>query len=467
MANGLIGGFGTFGQGQQQGNLLGGVFQPQPTRGQRRAGLISNAIQQYGGNAQQTGGAAVGSLLGLAGRAAAEKFGLVDAPPEVQRSEAIRQVQQEAADRGLNIVDDPRGFGDFVAGRFQELGQPDLANRSLIETRKLESQLAPEPVETERVVSGDSQIGQQLGLGQGETAIASFTDGVPTGIKDRQVPDEPEVPSIIRQYNIAKQQGLIDENTSFTDFRSQTVPGTGPQIGTIPSGFQLTDVGGSFRLEPIPGSEAEKEREQAQKQAEEREDLAGRAAGVVFEDISRLENLITNDSLLNPVLGLKGLAASQIPGTSRVDAEALAETVKANIGFDRLQQMREASPTGGALGQVSNQELNTLQAVLGNLSFSQSQENLERNLGRLKTIYSDILKTANAYPNAEEFGFGTLPENIDSDLGEGASENRNNGQMSFQNMTVEGMLGVDLDSLSESQLQEYNRRLDSLIEGAQ
>jgi hypothetical protein len=403
----------------------------------------------------------------MGGRAAAEGLGIVDAPAEVQEAEAIRQVQQEVAEQGLDPMANPKEFGQYVSSRFQELNQPQLATRSLLQARQLESQFAPEPVETERVVSGDSQIGQQLGLGQGETAIASFTDGVPTGIKDRQMLDEPEVPSIIRQYNIARQQGLIDENTSFADYRSQTVPGTGPQIGTIPSGFQLTDVGGSFRLEPIPGSQAEQEREQAQEQAEEREDLAGRAAGVVFEDISRLENLITNDSLLNPVLGLKGLAASQIPGTSRVDAEALAETIKANIGFDRLQQMREASPTGGALGQVSNQELNTLQAVLGNLSFSQSQENLERNLGRLKTIYADILKTANAYPNAEEFGFGALPENIDSNLGEGASENQNNEEMSFQDMTAERMLGVDLDSLSESQLQEYNRRLDSLIEGAQ
>jgi len=182
MANGLIGGFGTFGQGQQQqGNLLGGVLQPQPTRGQRRAGLISNVIQQYSGNAQQTGGAAVGSLLGLAGRAAAEKFGLIDAPPEVQRSEAIRQVQQEAADKGLNIVDDPRGFGDFVAGRFQELGQPQLATRSLLQARQIESEFAPEPKERRLSVTGGSELADQMGslygvsIPEGETYEVGIT----------------------------------------------------------------------------------------------------------------------------------------------------------------------------------------------------------------------------------------------------------------------------------------------------
>ena len=193
----------------------------------------------------------------------------------------------------------------------------------------------------------------------------------------------------------------------------------GPQVGTIPQGFELiedTQTGG-FRMRPIPGGPAATEMAAEEEQAEQRQELQQRAGQVVFEDIERLENLVENDSLLNPVLGLKGVAASVVPGTSRVDAESLAETVRANIGFDRLQQMREASPTGGALGQVSNQELATLQAVLGNLSFTQSQEQLERNLGRLKDIYSQILTKASRYPNAKEFGFDNPPEGLNEPLG--------------------------------------------------
>jgi len=181
---------------------------------------------------------------------------------------------------------------------------------------------------------------------------------------------------------------------------------TGPQVGTIPQGFQLEEVDGSYRLSPIPGGPADLEAQQAEEQAEGREELQQRAGQVVFEDIERLENLVSNDSILDPVLGVKGVVASQIPGTKRVDAESLAQTVRANIGFDRLQQMREASPTGGALGQVSNQELDTLQSVLGSLSFSQSQDQLLQNLDRLKQIYSVILTKAQAYPNANDFGFG-------------------------------------------------------------
>jgi len=179
----------------------------------------------------------------------------------------------------------------------------------------------------------------------------------------------------------------------------------GGQFGTIPAGYQLAEVDGAVRLVPIPGGEAEREQAEEARQRQTQQELAGRAGGVVFEDIGRLEKLVREDPILNPVLGVTGAVASFIPGTNRVDAESLAQTIRANIGFDRLQQMREASPTGGALGQVSNQELSTLQSVLGNLSLSQSQDQVLQNLDRLKKIYADILKKAQAYPNASEFGF--------------------------------------------------------------
>ena len=46
--------------------------------------------------------------------------------------------------------------------------------------------------------------------------------------------------------------------------------------------------------------------------------------------------------------------------------------------------MREASKTGGALGQVSNIELNLLQSALGALDAGQSPENMKAQLTRIK-----------------------------------------------------------------------------------
>jgi len=64
--------------------------------------------------------------------------------------------------------------------------------------------------------------------------------------------------------------------------------------------------------------------------------------------------------------------------------ESLLETIQANVGFDKLQAMREASPTGGALGSVTERELAFLQAVFGSLRQDTSPENVRYNLQRLK-----------------------------------------------------------------------------------
>ena len=63
------------------------------------------------------------------------------------------------------------------------------------------------------------------------------------------------------------------------------------------------------------------------------------------------------------------------------------ETVSATIGFDRLQRMRNESPTGGALGQVAVKELDFLQATQGSLSQLQSGPQLLDNLQRLGEQY--------------------------------------------------------------------------------
>ena len=64
--------------------------------------------------------------------------------------------------------------------------------------------------------------------------------------------------------------------------------------------------------------------------------------------------------------------------------ESLMETIRANVGFDKLQAMREASPTGGALGAVTEKELAFLQSVFGSLRQDISPENVTRNLTRLR-----------------------------------------------------------------------------------
>jgi len=80
-----------------------------------------------------------------------------------------------------------------------------------------------------------------------------------------------------------------------------------------------------------------------------------------------------------------GSLFSYIPQTQARNLQADIATIKANIGFDELQRMRDASPTGGALGQVAVQELNYLQAAVANLDQAQSPTDLQRALKDIRT----------------------------------------------------------------------------------
>jgi len=201
------------------------------------------------------------------------------------------------------------------------------------------------------------------------------------------------------------------------DGKVQLIGGTGvsvningkSQFGTIPPGWQLVEDGGKYTMAPIPGGPEEAKAVAFQRSEAHKQALVGRAGGVVFEDLDRLKMKIENSPWYSPVLGLPGaiVSAIGIPGTNRIDAEQLTQTIVANIGFDRLQQMREAAPTGGALGNVSDRELSTLQAIMGNLALSQSKKQLLYNIDRVNAIYAQILEKARAYPNAEQFGFGS------------------------------------------------------------
>jgi hypothetical protein len=71
---------------------------------------------------------------------------------------------------------------------------------------------------------------------------------------------------------------------------------------------------------------------------------------------------------------------------------ARIDQLKADVAFERLQQMREESPTGGALGNVSNVELNLLQSTLGSLDTIQDPEQLREALENVQKHYVNALK---------------------------------------------------------------------------
>jgi hypothetical protein len=97
------------------------------------------------------------------------------------------------------------------------------------------------------------------------------------------------------------------------------------------------------------------------------------------------------DSLFQTTSGL-GSLAKKLPKTEGFDLQATLDTIEANLAFDRLQQMRDQSKTGGALGAISIRELDLLSAAVESLKIGQSPEQLRSNLGRIKAQYDRYIE---------------------------------------------------------------------------
>jgi len=116
------------------------------------------------------------------------------------------------------------------------------------------------------------------------------------------------------------------------------------------------------------------------------------------DDKTEAKRLVANPGGWLPTTGYGGQKLMNTGGTAANDLRATLETIKANVAFDKLQQMRASSPTGGALGAVSDKEMSLLSAALTSLDQTQSAEQLTQNLDNLEQIYKVIIDKLNAPP---------------------------------------------------------------------
>jgi hypothetical protein len=158
--------------------------------------------------------------------------------------------------------------------------------------------------------------------------------------------------------------------------------GGGPKLSP---GYRWTNDG--MGMEPIPGGPADAKAQKAQ--AVEQNLLNGQLqnADLIMGKVGQA---------LKKVSGWTAGMGSKLSGIPTTDARDLAadlETIKANLGFQQLQEMRRQSPTGGALGNVSERELTALQSSLTSLDQAQSPEQLRRHLNEILVHYTNWKQT--------------------------------------------------------------------------
>jgi len=195
MLQGLLG---TQPQAQQQGNLLGNLFQtPQQARNQSRNRLFENAIA-----ISQTPGAGSAIAGGLLGEAAGRAMGRVT--PEEDRAMQLQGLQDRLAQQGLDPSQDPYGFFTGLASELNNMGMQGEAVQAMMQAREF----ATDPVEmkpatfynpeTDQYVQGaytpqgvpiDTATGQPLGQGFVESDYESPTQRetfTPLGPEEKQ-----------------------------------------------------------------------------------------------------------------------------------------------------------------------------------------------------------------------------------------------------------------------------------------
>lgn len=159
--------------------------------------------------------------------------------------------------------------------------------------------------------------------------------------------------------------------------------------------YTIQDVGGiAYKVNKKTGDMEEVD-PVGNKAKEEEKKMSKQNA--LFADLSTLDRTIDNidDAFkLADVAGGEYYLLKDMPGSLGGNSKILNATLQpiiAALGFDKLQDMRNKSPTGGALGQVSNIELNMLQSAVESLVMAAetSPKELRAALTNVKESYTN------------------------------------------------------------------------------
>jgi len=175
-----------------------------------------------------------------------------------------------------------------------------------------------------------------------------------------------------------------------------------PKNGDVPTGFQQTAPG---EIAPMPGSEPDIERRGKQVKAESAINTLEQKNAVA---VSAIDEALSQVNWSNTGNVMGNIGGVPVVGQGAHDLGKTLDTIKANIGFEELQTMRDNSPTGGALGQVTERELAFLQSTIANIEQSQSEDQLKKNLKTLRDFIAGSQERRRA-AYLQQFGGGSAP----------------------------------------------------------
>ena len=177
--------------------------------------------------------------------------------------------------------------------------------------------------------------------------------------------------------------------------------------GTVPPGYRMNQQG---TLEAIPGGPTTTPLAPKELQKRNADFPAAKAAVEGYE--TKADNFVKDLQALRDHPGLDsitGIAAGRLPGVTAEGraAQALYDKIVAKGGFQALQDLRAASKTGGALGNVSNQEGKQLVQSFAAIDRRQNAEDVRAALDQaIADVEGSKTRVRDAYDTTYEYKLG-------------------------------------------------------------
>lgn len=251
-------------------------------------------------------------------------------------------------------------------------------------------------------VSGAASIAAATG-GGAEAGKAPYqlqtvnTEGAPTLMTHQQAIEAATGQPMPQPGQPPPQMGTVPppqpgtpEYNAFKQVQSGAVPSAYvPRTGGLPStsgpGQQPQYTGPGLRLQDQGASAEQKSFGTARGALVAEKPIATLAFNDAASNLDRLgqqAQALKDHFGIGRITGIPGTLPN-VPGMAGADAQAKLDTLKSQAAFTVLQAMRNASKTGGALGQVSDREELMLANNLAALQNSQSKQALQDNLQRI------------------------------------------------------------------------------------
>lgn len=293
----------------------------------------------------------------------------------------------QAAMSGFQVPQAPAYSGPPVAALQAALANPwlDDASKQIAAQMLEQAQQAADPMRQLQMQQG------QLGLRKTQMEIAQMGQPEPAKPTDD-----------MREYEFARSQGY---GGSFQDFMLEgrragatnvavggdAMPGLGKlsadytYIMDPATGRPKLDANGLPIAAPVPGSPAAVEQAAAAGKATNALGAKAVSGNVIVDAAAKARALIGGGST-----GVAGKIVAYNPQTDAAELYRQVDVLKSNATIESLTAMRAASPTGGALGSVTEKENAMLAAKLGALDpaagperFGAALDDYERTLLRV------------------------------------------------------------------------------------